>query len=145
MTTGYSRNGFSLLEFLMFMVIVSVGITGLLSVVNSTVKSSASPVTQQQLSLFMRAFQNELNFLAYDADGYDGTDRRYFDDIWDYDEYSQRGLSFKSGHAIRALTDYNLRCEVERYQPFSDTALVQCRIWKGQEITAFRSLHVKQP
>jgi Tfp pilus assembly protein PilV len=58
--TGRSQRGMSLIELIMFIVIVSVGIVGILLVMNVTVKSSADPMVRKQALAMAEAILGEV-------------------------------------------------------------------------------------
>jgi MSHA pilin protein MshD len=58
--TGRSQRGMSLIELIMFIVIVSVGIVGILLVMNVTVKSSADPMVRKQALAMAEAILGEI-------------------------------------------------------------------------------------
>lgn len=80
------QGGLSLIELVMFIVIVSVGIAGILAVFNVAVKSSADPMLHKQSLAIAEALMDEIMAKAYsDPDGTSGeTDRALMDDVSDY-------------------------------------------------------------
>lgn len=88
---GPRQSGISLIELVIFIVIVSVGIAGLLSVMNVTVKGSADPMIRKQAVAMGEAILDEV--LAKDyanpAGGFTETsatcaNRSQYDDVGDY-------------------------------------------------------------
>ena len=87
-----TQSGLSLIELIVFIIIVSVGIAGILSVMNITVKSSADPMLRKQAVAMAEAVMDEV--LAKDyanpTGGYTETDftacsgRQQYDDVDDY-------------------------------------------------------------
>jgi MSHA pilin protein MshD len=71
MASRYSR-GVTLIELIMFIVIVSVGIAGILSVLNVTVRHSADPMVQKQAQALAESWLDEImtGYFAY-CDGAD--------------------------------------------------------------------------
>ncbi len=88
----YVQSGLSLIELIMFIIIVSVGIAGILSVMNVTVKSSADPMLRKQAVAMAEAILDEVlaKDFANPAGGYVETDftacsgRMQYDDVDDY-------------------------------------------------------------
>ena len=78
--------GLSLIELIVFIVIVSVGIVGILAVFNVAVKASADPMLRKQSIAIAEALMDEIMSKAYsDPDGVSGeTDRTLMDDVSDY-------------------------------------------------------------
>ena len=84
------QRGLTLIELIMFIVIVSVGVAGILLVINTVVKSSADPVVRKQSIAMADAILEEVLLKAYQnpAGGFIPTncavDRALFDDVSDY-------------------------------------------------------------
>ncbi|MDP2810866.1 MAG: prepilin-type N-terminal cleavage/methylation domain-containing protein [Rhodocyclaceae bacterium] len=89
----HRQRGLTLIELIIFIIVISVGLAGILSVMNVTVKSSADPVVRKQSLAFAEAILEEV--LAKDFtpnSGYDTTvaancanpDRALCDDVDDY-------------------------------------------------------------
>jgi MSHA pilin protein MshD len=60
-----SHAGFSLIELIMFIVIVSAGIVGILLVLNTTVKSSADPMIRKQMLAIAEALLEEVQMMPF--------------------------------------------------------------------------------
>lgn len=78
--------GFTLIELVIFIVIVSVGVTGILLVMNTVVASSADPMVRKQALALADSILEEILQKEYaDPDGTSGeTTRATFDDVDDY-------------------------------------------------------------
>ena len=84
--------GFTLIELIVFILIVSVGVIGILLVMNVTVKSSADPVVRKQSLAMAEAILDEVlsREFANPAGGYTETapatcaNRALYDDVSDY-------------------------------------------------------------
>lgn len=86
----HAQRGLTLIELIMFIIIVSVGMAGILLVINTVVKSSADPVVRKQSiamadavleEILLKAYQNPAGgFVPVNCD----TDRWLFDDVSDY-------------------------------------------------------------
>ncbi len=78
--------GFTLVELVIFIVIVSVGVTGILLVMNTVVASSADPMVRKQALALADSILEEILQKEYaDPDGTSGeTTRATFDDVDDY-------------------------------------------------------------
>ena len=90
MTRAASR-GFSLIELVVFIVVVAVGLAGVLSVMDRSASASADPMVRKQVvalaeSVLEEALQKEFA----DPDGVDGeTTRQTFDNVADYNGKTQ--------------------------------------------------------
>lgn len=88
----HDQRGLTLIELIMFIVIVSVGLAGILLVINTVVKSSADPVVRKQSIAMADAILEEVLLKAYTPSAtYDTTgancaapDRSLIDDVDDY-------------------------------------------------------------
>lgn len=86
------RRGFTLIELIVFILIVSVGVVGILLVMSFTVKSSADPVVRKQSLAMAEAILDEVlsRDFANPAGGYSETapatcaNRTLYDDVDDY-------------------------------------------------------------
>ncbi len=112
------QHGLSLIELVIFIVIISVAVTGVLSVMNVTVKSSANPMVRKQALAVAEAILDEI--LAKDyanpAGGFNETsatctNRSQYDDVDDYrcfaDPLFISGTSTLGATAIPALASYH--------------------------------------
>ncbi len=106
------HQGMTLIELIIFIVIVSVGIVGILSVFNVTVKGSADPVVRKQALAVAEAMLDEIMSKSFVPATYAGTDRAQFDDISDYSGYTQTGIKAIDGSAISGLESYGLSVTV---------------------------------
>src|SRR3989338_4657490 len=90
-----NQRGLTLIELIMFIVIVGVGVAGILLVINTEVKSSADPGGRKQSIAMAEAVLEEVLLKACQkpTGGYDTTvpancarpDRSLIDDVSDYD------------------------------------------------------------
>jgi MSHA pilin protein MshD len=81
------RTGFTLIELVVFIVIVSIAVVGILSVMNIVVKSSADPMIHKQSASLADSILEEILLKAYadpDATEVGETDRDNYDDVDDY-------------------------------------------------------------
>lgn len=89
--------GFTLIELVIFMIVVSIGVVGILSVMNTVVKSSADPMVRKQAAALADSVLEEILLKEYtDPDGginvVEGSplpDRKLFDDVDDYNGLNQ--------------------------------------------------------
>ena len=81
------HRGFTLIELIIFIVVVGVGLAGILTVSNNVVKSSADPMVRKQSMALADSILEEILQKEYaDPDGVQGneTTRETMDDVDDY-------------------------------------------------------------
>jgi MSHA pilin protein MshD len=103
--------GFSLIELIFFIVVVAVGMTGILMVMQVSVKSSADPMVRKQTVAIAESLLEEILQKDYvnPAGGYTGPNRALFDDVNDYVGYTTAGgMVDITGAAIAGLGQYNV-------------------------------------
>lgn len=93
MTSRYrpDQAGFTLMELIVFIVVVSVGIAGILMVMDVSVRSSADPMVRKQAMALADSVMEEILLQAFtDPDGVSGeTTRETFDDVGDYNNIDE--------------------------------------------------------
>ena len=85
--TRSQQRGFTLIELIIFIVVVGAGLAGILSVMNTVVKSSADPMVRKQAIALADSILEEILQKEYDdPDGVQGgeTTRATMDDVDDY-------------------------------------------------------------
>ena len=110
-TSRLARRGFTLIEVIVFIVVVGAGLTGILSVMNTVVKSSADPMVRKQAMTIAESLLEEILLKEYGnpGGGYSGTVRAQFDDVGDYAGYTTTGgIVDVSGAAVAGLGSYNI-------------------------------------
>ena len=109
--------GFSLVEAIVFIVIVSIALAGVLAVMNLTTQRSADPLIRKQTiavaeSLLEEISQQNFTKLATDFPGpYTQANRQYFDNIGDYNGFTfpSTGIyPIDSSTVIPGLSGYTL-------------------------------------
>ncbi|HEY5579898.1 MAG TPA: prepilin-type N-terminal cleavage/methylation domain-containing protein [Rhodoferax sp.] len=112
--------GFTLIELIIFIVVVSAGLAGILSVMNTVVKSSADPMVRKQTIAIAESLLEEIllkNYCYPDPAGSDppvcGTpvskaNRSDYDNVSDYNGYSSTGIFDMTGVATPGLEKYNI-------------------------------------
>ena len=86
------QRGFTLIELIIFIVVVAVGLAGILVVMNTVVKSSADPMVRKQAIALAESTLEEVLQKAYtDPDGTNAgeTDRTNWDNVDDYNGKTQ--------------------------------------------------------
>lgn len=100
------QRGFTLIELIIFIVVISAGLAGILSVMNTVVKSSADPMVRKQAMALADSIMEEILLKSYaPATGATpGTDRASYDNVDDYNGLTQAAFtdfpSELSGYAI---------------------------------------------
>jgi MSHA pilin protein MshD len=103
--------GFTLVELVIFIVIVAVGVAGILLVMNTVVASSADPLVRKQALALAESILEEILQKAYaDPDGTSGeSTRATFDDVDDYNGKSNSTFTdlpaALSSYAITIVVD----------------------------------------
>jgi MSHA pilin protein MshD len=102
--------GFTLLEIIVFIVVVSVGVTGILMVMNTTTKSSADPMVRKQTLEVTESLLEEILLKEYakPAGGSTSGLRKDFDCVDDYNGYSSATAVDIQGNAIAGLSGYSI-------------------------------------
>lgn len=119
--TRSRQHGFTLIELIIFIVVVGAGLAGILSVMNTVVKSSADPMVRKQSIAIAESLLEEILLKEYanPVGGYaaGGTDRAQFDDVSDYDNYTTGTAGIREvfnmtstavGDPVPGLSGYNI-------------------------------------
>jgi len=101
---------------IIFIVVVSIGMAGILTVMNTTVKSSADPMVRKQTLAIAESLLEEIVQKDFDkpagstAVGYPtaGWSRALFDCVDDYNNYTVSGVTDAAGSAVAALSAYSI-------------------------------------
>jgi len=105
--------GFTLIELIVAMVVISVALVGVMSVINLTVLHSADPVLRQQSIAIAESYMEEISLKNYTDPDTDGEgNRALFDDVDDYDGLNDHGARDQNGHAISGLEKYEVSVSV---------------------------------
>ncbi|MBX9816859.1 MAG: prepilin-type N-terminal cleavage/methylation domain-containing protein [Burkholderiaceae bacterium] len=108
--TRRCQRGFTLVELIIFIVVVGAGLAGILSVSNQVVRTSADPMLTKQSVALAESLMEEIlqKDFANPVGGYSGSNRALFDDVADYDGYvTATGMVDAQGVAIAGLGGYN--------------------------------------
>ncbi len=128
--------GFTLVEMVIAIVIISVGLAGVLLAFNTAVKSSADPLVQKQMLAIAEEMMEEILLKPYaTASGtISGCNRASADDVRDYAAYDQAVCSI-DGTAIPELSGYNVAVAVtsESWQGVTGTLHVKVSVTHGSE------------
>lgn len=124
--------GFTLVELIVFIIVVGIGLVGILSVFNNTIRSSADPLVRKQSLAIAESMLEEIlqKEFANPAGGYAGPTRALFDDVADYNNYSTvGGIVDAQGNAVPGLGNYNIAPAV---------IVAPLANWNGVGISALR-------
>jgi MSHA pilin protein MshD len=106
----FKHAGFTLLEIITTVVVIAIAATALMSVLSSTVATSADPVLQHQATAIAEAYMEEI--LLKDFAIGPGNTRPTFDDVRDYNSLPDTEVRDQFGVAIGALSDYIITVSV---------------------------------
>ena len=117
------QRGFTLIELIIFIVVVSAGLAGILSVMNTVVKSSADPMIRKQTIAIAESLLEEILLKDYTSPS-GGTNvgatcaaasgaRANWDNVCDYKGYTSTGIVDILNSPIAALSSYNVSPSVE--------------------------------
>ena len=117
MCTERRQAGFTLVELIFFIVVVALGLTGILTVMNTSVAGSADPLVRKQTIAAAESLLEEIMLKAYDdPDGLPNVveaSRELWDDVSDYAGYvTAGGMQDMAGNLIPGLADYNVTAVV---------------------------------
>jgi MSHA pilin protein MshD len=112
--TCTNNRGFTLVELIISMVVVSIALGGVLMVMNYTIWHSADPMLQHQAVAIAESYLEEVLLQAYnDPDGTTGeTQRSLYDDLNDYNGLTDVGAVDQNGSAILGLEAYTVSVAV---------------------------------
>jgi MSHA pilin protein MshD len=115
MACGGHNRGFTLVELVISLVVISIALGGVLMVMNYTVQHSADPMLQHQAVAIAEAYLEEVLLRSYnDPDGTDaGETRSTFDDVEDYDGLNDAVARDQEGTAIAGLASYSVLVTVD--------------------------------
>ena len=108
-----SESGISLIELVMFIVIVSVALAGVALVMNTTTRYSADPVIHKQALTIAESLLEEIELKDFASGGYSGADRSQFNDIFDYNALGASAVTHaNSSVAVTGLEGYSVTAVV---------------------------------
>lgn len=117
-------SGFTLIEMVIAIVIISVGLAGVLMAFNVAVKSSADPLVHKQMLSVAEEMMEEVLLKPFAANGTAPTNssascggalasRAAFDDVADYDNYQTTGICDIDGVAVAGLETYSVQVTID--------------------------------
>jgi MSHA pilin protein MshD len=113
------QKGMTLIELIIFMVIVGIAMAGIVSAINFNVQHSADPVVKKQALAIAESMLEEVTLQNFsDPDGGANVvedSRDLYDDIDDYNGYSRNGISSIDAPSttITGLEGYNVSVEID--------------------------------
>lgn len=109
-TIKQRQQGFTLIELIIFIVVVGIGVAGILSVYTTTVRNSADPLVRKQAMAIAESLMEEITAkeFANPTGGYTGGSRALWDDVDDFNGYTSTGITDVLGTAVAGLTGYNV-------------------------------------
>lgn len=118
--------GFTLVELVIFIVIVAVGVAGILLVMNTVVASSADPMARKQALALAESILEEILQKEYaDPDGTSGeTTRAIFDDVDDYNGKSNSTFT----DLPAALSSYSISVVVDAPASLNGVTMKRVRV-----------------
>lgn len=110
--------GLSIIELIVFIVVIGIGVTGILSVMNFTTSRSADPMAQTQAKFIAEAYMDEIlskSFVDPTVSRICPTppaNRSNFDNVCDYNGLVNNGARDQLNNPIPGLGDYNVSVTV---------------------------------
>ena len=119
--------GFTLVEVVILIVVLSAAIVGVLLIFQNTVRSSADPQVQKQVLAIAEAMLEEVLLTSYDVQPGTGT-RANFDNVTDYNGYTTApgGMVDLQGAAVPGLQAYNVAVAAAPVATAIDSAPSPC-------------------
>lgn len=110
-----AQRGFTLIELIIAIIVISVGLTGVMLAFQTTVVGSANPVVTKQMQAIAEEMLEEIELKPYavaanTAPG--GCARNTYNDVSDYNGYAASGICTIDGAPIGALASYSVRVTV---------------------------------
>lgn len=123
MSIRRAESGFTLIELIVAIVIISIGVVGVLAAYISSVKGSADAVVGKQLVSIAEEMMEEVLLKPHAVNGGapanaltacgPGASRAAFDDIRDYNGYQTTGICDIDGGAVSGLSGYGVAVQVQ--------------------------------
>ena len=140
-------SGFTLVEMVIAIVIIGVGLAGVLTAFNTSVKSSADPLIHKQMQAVAEEMMEEILLKPYAVSGTTPVNtlkncgggsppsRAAFDDVADYNNYSTAGVCDIDGAVIPGLSAYSVNIAVTTvvWQGIAGTRQITVSVSSGAE------------
>jgi len=107
-------SGFSLIELVVFIVVVGVGLAGVLAVLNLATQKSADPMVRKQALMIAEQMLEEIALQPFGPNpgGCTYATRASCDDLQDYNGFSSATILDLAGAAVPGLAGYSLTVAV---------------------------------
>jgi MSHA pilin protein MshD len=134
---GHRARGFTLIEIIVLIVVMSAALVGLLLVFQTAVRSSADPQVQKQALAIAEALLDEILLTSYDPVLGTGPPRAAFNDVTDYNGYTTAGLGMRDiqDNAVPGLGDYNVANVVVTVVPLNDVGATLTPVADTKRVT----------
>lgn len=112
-TGARGQHGFSLVETVLFMVVVGVALAAVVNAFNIANRASVDPLLGRQSLAIAQALLEEIQYKDFAnppggyAGPYNATTRPLFDDVMDYHGLTLSGISDLAGNAVAGLEGYS--------------------------------------
>ncbi len=137
--SGPRARGFSLVEVIVLIVVVSAALVGVLIIFQTSTRASADPQVQKQAVALAEALLDEILLASYDPLPGAGT-RADFDDVDDYAGYSTAGgMRDIQGNPIAGLEAYNVASVTVAAVSLNDTGGALPAVNEAKRITVIVS------
>ncbi len=132
---GRRARGFTLIEIIVLIVVMSAALVGLLLVFQTAVRSSADPQVQKQALAIAEALLDEILLTSYDP--LPGTGSRVnFDDVDDYIAYSTAGgMRDIEGNLVAGIGAYNVTNVAVTVVPLNDEFATLVAVGEVKRVT----------
>jgi MSHA pilin protein MshD len=108
-------NGFTLIESIIIIVVVSIAAVALLGIFTTSIRRSVDPMLRMQATAIAQGYLEEALLKAYDDPegdvGCEGS-RALYDDVLDYNCISNIAVSDQSNNTLTGLADYRVTMTV---------------------------------
>jgi MSHA pilin protein MshD len=142
MTRSRSR-GFTLIELIIFIVVVGAGLAGILSVMNTVVKSSADPMVRKQAAAAAESILEEIMLKSYvhDPAAPVGTDRATYDNVDDFKGKSSAQLDVLFADLLAQIPGYSIDITVANEAPLAGVNMkkITVMVTRGGESVSLSS------
>ena len=101
------QRGVSLIELIMFIVIVSSAMVGILTVMNVVSRNNADPVMHKQALAIAESLLEEIELQNFSMTASGALSRATYQNVMDYNNYSENGIVAADGTTIGVLSGYS--------------------------------------
>jgi MSHA pilin protein MshD len=130
-----SARGFTLIEIIVLIVVLSTALAGVLLVFQNTVRSSADPQVYKQALAIAEALLDEILLTSYDPLAGTGA-RANFDDVDDYAGYTTAGgMKDINNNPIAGLTAYNVSSVTVAVVTLNDAGATLTPVTEAKRVT----------